>query len=302
MNKIDTQVTDDLVVQAIERNIAIIRFNMHRKVAYVNELFAKTMGYTVEEMIGKDHREFCFPNFLKSPDYEKFWRNLTAGNSYQDKIERMDAQGNSIWLEATYMPVFENNSRRVIGVSKIATNVTDRQKTIVNVADQLKQMSTELYSRSEAGIKNSERLLETIQQVSKESTENVKNLAHLQNQAESIKGIVKTIQGIASQTNLLALNAAIEAARAGEYGRGFDVVAKEVRKLSVRVEQSISEVKENVEGIVREIGQVTESITRISEEVEKSNGQINVTTSDFAEIASAAEALDERSKQFIEII
>lgn len=302
MNKIDTQVTDDLVVQAIERNIAIIRFNMHRKVAYVNELFAKTMGYTVEEMIGKDHREFCFPNFLKSPDYEKFWRYLTAGNSYQDKIERMDAQGNSIWLEATYMPVFENNSRRVIGVSKIATNVTDRQKTIANVADQLKQMSTELYSRSEAGIKNSERLLETIQQVSKESTENVKNLAHLQNQAESIKSIVKTIQGIASQTNLLALNAAIEAARAGEYGRGFDVVAKEVRKLSVRVEQSISEVKENVEGIVREIEQVTESITRISEEVEKSNGQINVTTSDFAEIASAAEALDERSKQFIEII
>lgn len=302
MQKNDTQVTDDLVVQAIERNIAIIRFDMNRKVAYVNELFAQTMGYTVETMMGKDHREFCFPHFAKSLEYERFWRNLAAGKSYQDKIERMDAQGNSIWLEATYMPVFDNNSRRVIGVSKIATNITERQNTIVHVADQLKQMSTELFSRSEAGIKNSENLLETIQQVSKESTENAKNLAQLQNQAESIKGIVKTIQGIASQTNLLALNAAIEAARAGEYGRGFDVVAKEVRKLSVRVEQSIAEVKDNVEGIVREIEQVTDSITRISEEVEKTNGQINVTTSDFAEIASAAEALDARSKQFIEII
>ena len=302
MQKYDTQVTDDLVVQAIERNIAIIRFDMNRKVAYVNELFAKTMGYSVEKMIGKDHREFCFPQFVKSPDYEKFWRNLAAGKSYQDKIERMDAQGNSVWLEATYMPVFENNSRRVIGVSKIATNVTERQKNIVSVADQLKQMSTELYDRSETGIKNSENLLKTIQEVSKESSENVKNLAQLQHQAESIKSIVKTIQGIAAQTNLLALNAAIEAARAGEYGRGFDVVAKEVRKLSVRVEQSISEVKDSVEGIVREIGQVTESITRISEEVEKTNGQINVTTSDFAEIASAAEALDERSKQFIKIV
>jgi len=302
MQKKDTQVTDDLVVQAIERNIAIIRFDMNRKVAYVNDLFAKTMGYTVETMMGKDHREFCFPLFAKSPDYERFWRNLTAGKSYQDKIERMDAQGNSIWLEATYMPVFDSNSRRVIGVSKIATNITERQNTIVNVADQLKQMSTELYSRSEAGIQNSENLLKTILQVSKESSENVKNLAQLQTQAESIKGIVKTIQGIASQTNLLALNAAIEAARAGEYGRGFDVVAKEVRKLSVRVEQSIAEVKDNVEGIVREIEQVTDSITRISEEVEKTNGQINVTTSDFAEIASAAEALDARSKQFIEII
>ncbi|MGE7094014.1 methyl-accepting chemotaxis protein [Lysinibacillus sp. NPDC048646] len=163
-------------------------------------------------------------------------------------------------------------------------------------------MSAQLYSRSEAGIKNSEGLLVTIQQVSKESGENVRNLAQLQNQAESIKGIVKTIQDIASQTNLLALNAAIEAARAGEYGRGFDVVAKEVRKLSVRVEQSISEVKDNVEGIVREIGQVTESITRIAEKVEQTNAQIKVTSSDFVEIASAAEALDERSKQFTDLI
>ncbi|QDQ00645.1 PAS domain S-box protein [Lysinibacillus fusiformis] len=302
MQKTDTLVTDDLVVQAIERNVAIIRFDMNRKVAYVNELFAKTMGYTVNEMIGKNHQEFCFPEFVISPGYESFWRNLAAGKSFQDKIKRMGAHGDSIWLEATYMPVFGNDSRKVIGVSKIATNITERQNTIINVADNLKQMSTQLYSRSEAGIKNSEGLLVTIQQVSKESGENVRNLAQLQNQAESIKGIVKTIQDIASQTNLLALNAAIEAARAGEYGRGFDVVAKEVRKLSVRVEQSISEVKDNVEGIVHEIGQVSESITRIAEKVEQTNAQINVTSSDFVEIASAAEALDERSKQFTALI
>lgn len=302
MRKIDTQVTDDLVVQAIERNVAIIRFDMDRKVAYVNDLFAKTMGYTVKEMIGKHHKEFCLPEFVNGPGYEKFWRNLALGISYQDKINRVDAHGNKIWLEATYMPVFAINSRKVIGVSKIATNITERQNTIVNVADDLKQMATQLHSRSEAGIKNSEDLLVTIQRISKESEENVKNLAQLQKQAESIKGIVKTIQGIASQTNLLALNAAIEAARAGEYGRGFDVVAKEVRKLSVRVDQSISEVKDNVEGIVHEIGQVTEGIIRVSENVEKTNVQINVTTDDFIEIASAAEALDDRSKQFIEII
>ncbi|MGE7912627.1 methyl-accepting chemotaxis protein [Lysinibacillus xylanilyticus] len=302
MQTIDTQVTDELVVLAIERNIAIIRFDMNHKVAYVNELFAKTLGYKVEEMIGKDHKDFCLPEFVNSIEYGKFWRNLTAGNSYQDKIERMDASGNRIWLEATYMPVFANNSNKVLGVSKIATNITERQNEIVSVADTLKVMSKELHSRSEAGIQNSEDLLETVNEVSQESADNVRNLAQLQKQAESIKGIVKTIQEIASQTNLLALNAAIEAARAGEYGRGFDVVAKEVRKLSARVEQSISEVKDNVEGIEREIGKVTESITRIAEKVEKTNGQINVTTNDFAEIATAAEALDEQSRHFTEII
>jgi len=302
MQAIDTKVTDDQVVLAIERNIAIIRFDMDHKVAYVNELFAKTLGYKVEEMIGKDHKDFCLPEFANSIEYGKFWINLAAGNSYQGKIERMDARGNRIWLEATYMPVFANNSRRVIGVSKMATNITERQNEIVSVADTLKVMSKELHSRSEAGIQNSEDLLETVKEVSQESADNVRNLAQLQKQAESIKGIVKTIQEIASQTNLLALNAAIEAARAGEYGRGFDVVAKEVRKLSVRVEQSISEVKDNVEGIEREIGQVTESIMRIAEKVEKTNGQINVTTNDFAEIATAAEALDEQSRHFTKII
>ncbi|QPQ32950.1 methyl-accepting chemotaxis protein [Lysinibacillus sp. JNUCC 51] len=302
MQTIDTQVTDELVVLAIERNIAIIRFDMNHKVAYVNELFAKTLGYKVEEMIGKDHKDFCLPEFVNSIEYGKFWRNLAAGNSYQDKIERMDASGNRIWLEATYMPVFANNSSKVLGVSKIATNITERQNEIVSVADTLKVMSKELHSRSEAGIQNSEDLLETVNEVSQESADNVRNLAQLQKQAESIKGIVKTIQEIASQTNLLALNAAIEAARAGEYGRGFDVVAKEVRKLSARVEQSILEVKDNVDGIEREIGKVTESIIRIAEKVEKTNGQINVTTNDFAEIATAAEALDEQSRHFTEII
>ncbi|WP_342533680.1 methyl-accepting chemotaxis protein [Lysinibacillus sp. FSL K6-0057] len=302
MHSVDAQVTDDLVVQAIERNIAIIRFDMDRRVAYVNELFAQTLGYTVKEMLGKNHKDFCLPDFVNSMEYDKFWRNLTAGNSYQDKIERIDARGNIIWLEATYMPVFANNTRKVIGVSKIATNITERQHEIVSVADKLKGMSNKLYQRSEAGIQNSQDLLETIKVVSKESNENVSNLVQLQKQADSIKGIVKTIQEIASQTNLLALNAAIEAARAGEYGRGFDVVAKEVRKLSIRVEQSISEVKDNVEGIEREIGQVTDSITKIAEKIDKTNEQITVTANDFSEIASAAEALDEHSKQFIEII
>jgi len=302
MQGVDTQVTDELVVQAIERNIAIIRFDMDRRVAFANELFAQTLGYTVQEMIGKNHKEFCLPDFVNSPAYEKFWCYLSAGNSYQDKIERIDANGQRIWLEATYMPVFANNTRKVIGVSKIATNITERQTEITNVADQLKKMSNELHQRSEAGIQNSQGLLDTIKEVSQESKENVSNLAQLQKQADSIKGIVKTIQEIASQTNLLALNAAIEAARAGEYGRGFDVVAKEVRKLSVRVEQSISEVKDNIEGIEREISQVTDSIKKIAERVEKTNDQITITTKDFNEIASAAEALDEQSKQFIEII
>ena len=303
MITVNNNVTDELVMNAIKNNLAIIRFDMNRKVAYVNDLFAQTLDYTIEELYEKSHEEFCFPAFAKSTDYEKFWRNLLSGKSFQDKVERMDASGNRVWLEATYMPVFaEGTRRKVIGVLKIATDITNRQNSIVQVADDLKQMSAELFNRSEVGITRSEELGVTIKRIAADSQGNLDNLVGLHNQTDSIKGIVKTIRQIASQTNLLALNAAIEAARAGEFGRGFEVVAKEVRKLSVQVEQSISEVKENIEGIVREIEQVTENITRVSDNVEKTHQQIHLAIQDFAEISSSAEALDDRAHKFQELI
>ncbi|ETT87419.1 methyl-accepting chemotaxis protein [Viridibacillus sp. FSL R5-0477] len=302
MNVLENQVTDELVVKAIENNLAIIRFDLNRKVAYVNNLFAQTLGYSVEEMYGKNHKEFCFPSFVNSVSYERFWRSLLSGRSFQDKIERMDATGNRVWLEATYMPIFAENSNKIVGVSKIATNITERQNMIVEVADDLKSMSKQLHNRSEAGIMRSHELRETINRIASESEENTVNLVSLQSQADSIKGIVKTIREIASQTNLLALNAAIEAARAGVHGRGFDVVAKEVRKLSEKVAHSISEVRDNVEGITLEIEKVTGSINRVSQSVEETHDQINVAIQDFVEISTSAKALDGKAHNFTEIV
>ncbi|WP_235946244.1 PAS domain S-box protein [Saccharibacillus alkalitolerans] len=89
-------VNNDLLVMALEQNLAIIRFDLNRRVVYVNRSFAGAMGYTEQQMIGMQHRQFCFPEFANSPAYDKFWRDLLAGRSYQDKIERMDARGERI--------------------------------------------------------------------------------------------------------------------------------------------------------------------------------------------------------------
>ncbi|MGM0847067.1 MAG: methyl-accepting chemotaxis protein [Bacillota bacterium] len=291
-----------MVVKSIEQNLAIIRFDINRRVAYVNDLFANSMGYAASEMQGMLHKKFCFSAFANSPDYEAFWSNLLAGNSYQGKIERVDAHGNKLWLEATYMPVFSEDGTRVVGVSKVATNITKRQTEILNMADSLSEMSEQLHNRSEMGIERSKELLSTIERISSESKENKQNLENLQNQANFITGIVKTIREIASQTNLLALNAAIEAARAGEHGRGFDVVAKEVRKLSEKVELSITEVKENIDGIVKEVGKVSDSIERISESVDESQKQIDIAMQDFDAISISAGGLDKKAQEFTSII
>lgn len=295
------EVNDMSVVDALEKNLAIIRFDLNRDVAYVNDNFANELGYTKEKVMKMNHRDFCFATYSKSPEYEMFWKELFGGKTIQNKVERKDATGNSVMFEATYMPIFGERGQ-VLGVTKVATNVTERHQTIMAVTEELNDMSEELSTRAEVGIKRSQELLETIDEIAAVSSENTVTLNNLQVQADSIKGIVQTIREIAAQTNLLALNAAIEAARAGEHGRGFNVVAQEVRKLAARVEASIVEVRENIDGITKEVDKVTVSNGKSQASIEKSQEEIRIALEEFNDISKASEKLETQTTQFIKLI
>ena len=106
---------------------------------------------------------------------------------------------------------------------------------------------------------------ETISQLADEMVETVQAVSRLEQETQQIGSVLDVIRGVAEQTNLLALNAAIEAARAGEQGRGFAVVADEVRTLATRTHSSTDEIRQMIQRLQEGAGRVVSSITQLQQ-------------------------------------
>ncbi len=215
-------------------------------------------------------------------------------NNSSNNVFRLSAQTSQVSQETSDLINVQLKDTREIA-EKVAGSVTEMSVNLKDAADFSSQAEKTVHSTRDASTTASEIVsssLSNIEMLNKEVQATSQTIHELAKDSETIGKVVDEINGIAEQTNLLALNAAIEAARAGEQGRGFAVVADEVRSLSQRTHESTGNIKTIIEQFVKRTQESVSAMTRSQERVQ----------STVEESTAVGETLRDINTKLIEVV
>ncbi|WP_341365872.1 PAS domain-containing methyl-accepting chemotaxis protein [Yoonia sp. BS5-3] len=192
-----TDAKNQAIVDMIERTQAVIHFKPDGTITGANRNFLNAVGYKLDEITGKHHSIFVAPHLIQSEEYADFWQKLRDGQSHTAQVERFTKDGKSVWLQATYAPVF-GPDRKVAQVTKIATDITKRRESLGAISQTLAQVKDgNLTCRvPKAGIDDLDTLAETLNDT----------FSQLAQMIVAVRDISAEVTGVIEQANVSSDN------------------------------------------------------------------------------------------------
>jgi methyl-accepting chemotaxis protein len=181
----------------------------------------------------------------------------------------------------------------VTAVEEMSSAAKEVAVNTVETANQAKQAN----SSSDIGVKTIDNTIARIERLSTELDEASKTIATVEQEASNVNSVLDVIRGIAEQTNLLALNAAIEAARAGEQGRGFAVVADEVRTLASRTQDSTQDIQRMLEGLQQGVKSSVDAISASVDTARETVESASITGQSLSDVKKIIDSISQMTVQ-----